>query len=362
MELRPRVAYRAVVLALVLLAAGLLFKQLAELALLVVIAIIIALPLAAGAEKLARFRVPRPLGALLSLLMGGAIVGVILFFAIPAFVDQVNGFVNQLPTTVAHFEVSLNHTFGLKPGTVTAAVQKFVTRYTRRPTTLLGPLSSIGVSVATAAGAAVVVAISAIYMAVSPRPLAEGLIRLFGPAHYAQTRHTLERIRRAWLGWLRALFVDMLVVGGLLYLGLKLDGLPFAIGFAMFSALLTVIPGYGPVISALPPIIFGLTYSWERGVLIAVIYVLAYQLDGRIVPAAIRGEGIKLHPAVIAIGTLISASLFGVLGLFVAVPLICLALIAADELWVKPYGSVAPARPSPVARLAGPPTGEPPPS
>lgn len=340
-EFRPRLAYRAVLLALGLLAAGLLFKQLTQLMLLVVIAVIIALPMAASARKLARLHVPRPLGALLALLTGGALIGGILYFAIPAFVDQVNAYVTALPDTVAHFERSLNHTFGLRPGTVTASVTRFTHKYVKHPSTLLGPVSSVGVSLATAVGDAVIVLISAIYMAISPQPLANGIVRLFGPDHHEQAVNTLERIRRTWLDWLRALLVDMLITGGLLYVGLRLDGLPFAVGFAMFGALLKVIPGYGPVLSALPPVILGLTGTWGRGLIIALIFLLANQLSARIIPPAVRGAPARLHPAVIAIGTLISTSLFGVLGLFIAVPLISLMLILVEELWSKPYGSAA---------------------
>ncbi len=103
------------VLALGLLAAGLLFEQLVDLALLVVISIIIALPVAATATWLERFHIPRALGAVLSVLAGGGVIAVILIFVVPAFARQVDGFVGQLPDTVKHFEHAANHIFGLDP-------------------------------------------------------------------------------------------------------------------------------------------------------------------------------------------------------------------------------------------------------
>lgn len=338
-QLSPRLAYRAVLLALGLLAAGLLFKQLSQLALLVAISIMVALPIAAGAGKLQRFGVPRVLGALLSLLAGGAIVAAILFFAIPAFVNQVQAFVAALPTTVSHFEHGLNQTFGLRPGTVTRDVTHFAQSYTHHPNTLLGPLSSIGMGVATGIGALVVVLISAIYMAVSPRPLVDAFLRLFDARRQPQAIDTLERIRGAWLGWLRSLFVDMLATGVLLFVGLKLDGLAFAGGFAIFSALLAVIPYYGALIGAVPPVVFALTLSWERALVVIAIYVTAYQLESRLMPESVRGRGMRLHPAVVGAGALIMTSLFGVLGLIVSVPLVALVIILVDELWVRRYGS-----------------------
>jgi predicted PurR-regulated permease PerM len=335
------VAYRAVLLALGLLAAGLLIEQLVQLVMLVTIAIVIALPIAAAASWLERWRVPRPIGAVLALAIGCLVVGVVLTFVVPTFVAQVEGFVGQLPVTVSHVERSVNNLLGLRRGTTTKAVTRFADRYTQHPAMLLGPLSAIGVSIATAVGAIVVVVISALYMAINPQPLVNGLLRLFPAWRRTDVKDTLERIRGAWLGWMRGVALDMIVLGGLLYIGMRIIGLPFAVGFAMFSALMTVIPNYGSVISAIPPIAFGLTRSFHEAVLVTVVYVIVNQVEGNVALPLIMGRSVRLHPAIIALGVLVVGSLFGIVGLFVSVPLISLALILGDELWVRPHGSSA---------------------
>ena len=43
-----------------------------------------------------------------------------------------------------------------------------------------------------------------------------------------------------------------------------------------------------------------------------------------------------MHPAVIAIGVVVVGQLFGFVGLFVAVPILSLIIIAVEEFWVKP--------------------------
>jgi predicted PurR-regulated permease PerM len=338
-ELDPRVAYRAVVLALGLLAAGLLFEELVQIVMLVTIAVVAAVPLAASATWLGRWHIPRALGAVLSLLAGAAVAGVLLAFVVPTFVSQVNDFVAQLPSTAAHFERTINHVLGLRRGTTTKAVTQFVRRYTQHPAVLLGPLATIGVSIATVVGAIVVMIISALYMAISPDPLVSGLVRLFPAPRQPDVRRTLERIRVAWLAWLRGVALDMLVLGGLLFAGMQIIGLQFAAGFAIFSALMTVIPNYGSVISAIPPIAYGLTTSFHEGLLVAVVYVIVNQVEGNIALPIIMGRSVSLHPAVIAVGVLVAGSLFGIVGLLISVPLISLTLILVDELWIKPHGS-----------------------
>lgn len=341
----PALAYRAVVLAFTLVAVGLLFKALIGLLLLLLMSIVIALPVAGGASWLQRFRVPRALGALLSLLLGLGIVALLLVLVVPAFVDQVDAFVGDLPRTVSRLERTVNHTFGLGPGTVAHAVQRFVDRYTQHPARLLGPLSSIGITVAGALGALAVVLISALYMAINPAPLVRGLVRLSPPGQRAQALWILERIRIAWLGWLRGLALDMVVLGGLLFIGMSIIGLRFAVAFAVFSALLTVIPNYGSVISAVPPVLYGLAHSFHDGVLVAVLYIVVNQIEGNLVLPLIMARSVSLHPAVIAIGVLIAGALLGALGLFLSVPLISLSLILIEELWVRPQEALVDDRP-----------------
>ena len=338
-DFRSRLPYRAVLLALALLAAGLLFEQLVDLLLLVMMSVILAVALAAAATWLERFHVPRVLGAMMAVVGAGGVLAAVLIFVVPRFVAQTNAFVSDLPATARHFEHAVNHAFGLRPGTIPRAAKRFANRYAQHPSTLLGPLSSIGLTLAEVAGAVVVMVISALYMAINPEPLVDGLLRLLPRPARADARRTLERVRLAWLGWLRGIVIDMLVLGGLLFVGMDIVGVRFAIGFAVFSALMTVIPNYGSVISAVPPIAFALTRSVHHAVLVAVVYVVVNQIEGNLVLPLIMGRSAHVHPAVTAIGVLIAGALFGVLGLFVAIPLISLTLILVDELWVRRHGS-----------------------
>ena len=71
----------------------------------------------------------------------------------------------------------------------------------------------------------------------------------------------------------------------------------------------------------------------------AIVYVIVNQVEGNVALPLIMGRSVSLHPAVIAVGVLVAGSLFGVVGLFISVPLISFTLILVDELWVRPHGS-----------------------
>ena len=75
----------------------------------------------------------------------------------------------------------------------------------------------------------------------------------------------MSRLRNSWMGWMQGVVVDMVVSGILLYIGLTIIGLDFAIFFAVLTALLSVIPYFGAIVSGLPPVLLALTESPRQG-------------------------------------------------------------------------------------------------
>jgi len=149
----PQVVYRAVLLAAALLLFGLLFRQLVTLLLAMLVTVIVAIPLAAAARRLERFGIPRPVGALLALLVAIGTLGLIIYLLIPPFVDQTDRFVEDVPSIVDDLEKVYADVTGQSSGEVGDKVQNFVERYTDQPDRLIGPLTSIGLNVAGVLGA-----------------------------------------------------------------------------------------------------------------------------------------------------------------------------------------------------------------
>lgn len=327
--------YKAVLLAFGLLGFGLLFRELLTLLVAVLITVMIAIPLAAMATRLERYRVPRFLGALVGLLVGVGVLGVVLALVIPPFVEQLEEFVDEVPMIVEELQsevAGLGDAIGTGNG---FEAQQFLQGYVDEPERLIGPLASIGVSIAGVLAAILLMLITAYYMAVRPEPLVGGMVSLVPPARREWARGVMERLRGAWIGWMQGVLVDMVVTGALLYVGLSLIGLDFAIFFAVFSAILVIVPYFGAILGAIPPTLFALTDSVELAVLALAIYVLVQQVESNITIPLVMAERVKLHPAVVAVGVVIIGQLFGFIGLFVAVPLLSMIIILTDELWVK---------------------------
>jgi predicted PurR-regulated permease PerM len=339
-ELRST-AYRAVLLAAALIVGGLLFQQLLTLLLAVLITVIIAIAVSAFASRLERIGIPRAIGALLTMLAGVAVIVGIFWLIIPPFIDQTNEFVDDVPGIVDDLRDQVHDLTGAEPGEISESVDNFVEQYTDDPGKLVGPITSIGLSLAGVLGAFVLILITAYYMAIRPEPLIEGVRRLVPPAHRTQADRILDRLRSSWIGWMQGVAADMVISGVLLYIGLTLIGLDFAIFFAVLTALFSVIPYFGAFASGIPPVLFALTDSPGKALVVIAIYIGVQQIEGNLTIPLVMSRTVRLHPAVIAFGVVVVGQLFGFVGLIVALPILSLIVVLVEELWVQPLEAAA---------------------
>ena len=335
-RITPATLYKTVLLAFGLVIAGLVFAQLVTLFLAVLIVVVISLPLTAAATMLQRLGIPRAIGAALALLLALGTLGAIVALIVPIFTHEINQFIGSLPSIVDEIRHRLGRLTGGSPSKTGAQLQHFVNGYTQHPSKLLGPLASIGESVVAVLAAAIVVVLTALYTAIHPEPLVDGLVRVVSPSRRRQAEHILSRLADSYLGWLRGLVVGMVVLGSITYVGLLIVGLPFAAFFAVFTAIAMIIPYFGALFSSIPPILFALTISPGKAVIVAIIYVVAHQAEGAVIQPLVIGRTVKLHPAVVAIGVVAVEQLFGIVGLIVAVPILSTIKILIEELWIKP--------------------------
>jgi predicted PurR-regulated permease PerM len=339
-------AVRAVVLAAALVAGWLLFAELASLLVLVIITIVLALPMEAAATRLERRGVPRVVGALLALVAMLGVVSGILYLAIPPFVTELRHLADQLPALIDQLRGKLGASTQTKTASGADSLQSSLQGVIDKPQGLLGPVAQIGLGVAGALATVVLVVVGAFYVAINPHPLASGVQRLFPVDRRERVAEAMGEIRSAWIGWQYGVVVDMLVTSVLLYIGLSLVGLDYALVFSVLSALCVVVPYFGAVAGGLPPVLFALA---ERGPTTALItlgvYLLVQQVEGNVIIPMVMARAVSLHPAVVLVGVVLVGNVLGFVGLIVAVPIISATTVLVRELWVRRLEGDLPAAP-----------------
>jgi putative permease len=339
--LQAHVLYRAVLLAAGLIVLGLLFQELVTLLVAVLITVLISIPLAETANRLERHRIPRPVGALVALLIGVGAVAAVLAVVLPTFIDQTEEFIDQVPEIATDLEASVGDLVGAEPSEVGDQVQEALEELGDNPEQLVGPATAIAGGVAGGLAALILIVVTAYYIAVRPDPLVNAALSLFPPERREWALEAMRRIRGAWIGWMQGAVIDMLANGLMIYAGLSLIGLDFAVVWGVLAGLFTLVPYFGPIAASIPPILFALAESPEKALVAGIVYLVVQQIEGNLTIPLVMAQTVRLHPAVIAVGVVIVGQLFGFIALFVAVPILSLIVILIDELWVKPREAAA---------------------
>jgi predicted PurR-regulated permease PerM len=117
-----------------------------------------------------------------------------------------------------------------------------------------------------------------------------------------------------------------------------------------------VVPYFGAILGAIPPVLFALTDSPGKALAALAVYIAVQQIEGNLIIPLVMARTTRLHPAVIAIGVVVVGQLFGVVGLFVAVPIVSGIVILTEEFWVREVEAAHEERTTPDIEL--PPAGE----
>lgn len=129
-----------------------------------------------------------------------------------------------------------------------------------------------------------------------------------------------EEVDRVLVGFIRGYLFVSVLVGILTGIGLSLIGMNYVVLLAIIAGLTNFIPYFGPVIAAVPVVFLGLIESTRLAVQALLVMVVVQQLESNMITPAVLGESVGLHPIAIVFVLLAGGSLFGLLGMLLAVP------------------------------------------
>lgn len=111
-----------------------------------------------------------------------------------------------------------------------------------------------------------------------------------------------------------------IVVGLLLLIGYMIIDLHYALTLALFAMVMNVIPFVGPFLAVIPALLVGFFQDPMLAVWVAIITIIAQQLEGNFVSPNVMGKALSIHPLTIITLILAAGSLAGFLGLLFAIP------------------------------------------
>jgi predicted PurR-regulated permease PerM len=146
-------------------------------------------------------------------------------------------------------------------------------------------------------------------------------------------------------GYVRGQLLVSIAVGAFLAVGLTLIGVKYSLILGVLAGFLNLMPFVGSLLTASFSVLVAANQSLLTGALTLGLFGLEQWFESNLIVPQLLGKQVELHPVVVLFAILTGASLMGVLGALVAVPVASAALLLAEELYVKPMNARAAASP-----------------
>ncbi|HIK21582.1 MAG TPA: AI-2E family transporter [Synechococcus sp. M44_DOE_062] len=179
------------------------------------------------------------------------------------------------------------------------------------------------------------VIILTILLLADPQAYSRAFVSVFPAFYRPRIRYILKRCELALRGWLMGILFTSTLVMLLSGIGLWILGVPLILANAVLAGLFNFIPNIGPTLSVVAPMLVALTDAPWKSLAVLGLYVLIQQLESSVFTPIVMSRQVSLLPALTLVAQITSAFFFGVLGLFLAVPLAAILQVWIQEVLIR---------------------------
>ncbi|TMD86644.1 MAG: AI-2E family transporter [Chloroflexi bacterium] len=166
------------------------------------------------------------------------------------------------------------------------------------------------------------------YMLLDGPRLAREARSFLPPARQDDARELMKRLNRTMLEYVRGQLLTSVFIGVVATVGLFVLGLKMALLVGVIAFFLEAVPFFGPLICGTLAVVLALAQAGPGNPLpiyVGIFALVAQQVDSHVFAPWILGRFTRVHPLLLIFSTLLGASLFGLIGMFLAAPLTALA-------------------------------------
>jgi predicted PurR-regulated permease PerM len=312
--------------------------QIRQLLLLLFLAIVLTTALNRLVKQLQTWGLQRP--PALGITLASIAVLVVLFFVliIPPFWDQFQTLIGVLPKVGDRLRefVQTLQSQGDIPLLNRAFSMETLPEYLSKvgANALSGLLQFFSNSVTAFFQILFIVAI-AVMMLISPQAYRQGALKLFPSFYRRRADQILTQSESALGNWLTGVIINSLFIATLSGLGLWLLQIKLVLVHAIMAGILNFIPNIGPAASVIFPLMIAVLDAPWKIVAVLVLYFIIQNIESYWLTPIVMAKQVSLLPAVTLIAQLLCASLFGLLGLLLALPLTVVAKTWIEEALFK---------------------------
>ncbi len=190
-------------------------------------------------------------------------------------------------------------------------------------------------------GGFILVLFLAVYIAAEPDLYKRGLLLLVSPPTRRRLEPVLTAIAVKLRRWLGTQALAMLIIGTVTTILLSIIGVRAALPLGIIAGILEFIPNIGPTLSAIPAIVMAFVDSPQKALVVMIAYWGIQFLENNLLIPYLMREQLDLPPALTLMTQVVMAYVFGLMGLFVATPLLAAVFVSVQMLHVQPDAETA---------------------
>ncbi len=285
-------------------------------------AIIIASAIDLPARRFDKLKIPRVLSVLLVyLICVGLLAGLLILF-IPSFASELKDFSVEFPKYANELYQKFK---GLQDGSL---------RYQKLISQTQGILNSLEEALKGSAANVVsktlnifgglfsvlIVIVISFYLAVQKNGIQHLLKGIIPKEHEVYVLNLWERAQKKMGHWLQGQLFLAIVVGVVVYIGLSLLQVRFALLLAIIAGILELVPYIGPVLAGIPAVILAFFQAPILALWVLIFYIVIQQMENYLLVPLVMKKVVGLNPVIVIVALLIGGKLLGIIGILLAVP------------------------------------------
>jgi predicted PurR-regulated permease PerM len=292
-------------------------------------------------RDLERWRVPRPLAILISIIMVIVILGLVIWFLsmqLVSLTSELDTIGQNLEALVANIQNFLYEKFEIPPSNRNQLIRNAIGSLQDISTTFLGSTISITTGAITML---TIVPIFVFCLLYYRDHLEQFVFSFVTKDHRSDIIQAMVNIQHVVQSYISGLMIVIVVVALLNSAGLLLLGVNYAIFFGVFASILTIIPYIGILIGASLPALFVLatTGSLFEMVLVVLIFMFVQFLEGNFITPFVVGSKVSINPFAAIVALLVGGEIWGAAGMIISIPVIAMLKVIFDAYRpLQPFG------------------------
>ena len=307
----------------------------------------LAMVLSPAVSGLVRIGIRRGLATALVFLFGFAIFGGLGYLFIHPLYREAVRLANGLPDLLAKTEAGKGPLGNLisKYHLQKTAAQE-IPKIRHWMSHLGGPALSLAQQIVAGLGGIILVGVLTFLILLEGPGLVQGTLARLPDDRRRRVRRILDDVSRSVIGYVLGNAATSVIAGAVCLITLLILGVPFAVVFGVWVALVDLLPLVGGLLAGVPTVVFAALHSPSAGIVTLIVFLVYQQIENHILNPVIMSRTVRLNPLWVILSVLAGAQLASILGALLAIPIAGAIQVIARDIWDERRGQLRdPSRP-----------------